>query len=54
MIDPKLEEIYDIIISLFLGIFIAIVILCIYEFPRTIVVDSNENFTLKAKCDGNI
>lgn len=54
MIDPKLEENYNIILSLFLGIFIGVILLYLHEFPRTIVIDSNEEFTRKSKCDGNL
>tara|TARA_Y100000780_G_C13299848_1_gene269717 strand:- start:245 stop:427 length:183 start_codon:yes stop_codon:yes gene_type:complete len=57
MIDPELEHKYDIIFSIFIGIIICIVIYSLFENPRTIIVeDNNETFITNKqnKCDGNL
>jgi hypothetical protein len=51
MIDPKLNEIYNICLSLFIGILIAIILLFLYDLPRTIVIDSYNNIKIKNKCN---
>lgn len=38
MIDPKIEYIYDIILSLFIGIIIAIVFSQLFENPIVLIV----------------
>lgn len=41
MIDPKIENIYNIILSLFLGIVVALVVNELYKKPITIIIYKN-------------
>lgn len=43
MIDPDTEHIYDIILSIFLGIMIVLIMNSLYDEQRSIIVTSKNN-----------
>lgn len=56
MIDKKLEPYYDIMLSIFVGIFIILFLNSFYESPRTITIyDNNEEFNnIRKPCNINV
>jgi hypothetical protein len=49
--NKKMENIYDILFSIFIGIIIIVALKLMHDFPRTIVLHNNEkeNFIVKNK-----
>jgi hypothetical protein len=51
MINKKIEPYYNIAISIFLGILVVLILHNFYDYPRTIIVNSDkQNVTLKKSC----
>lgn len=50
MIDKNMEPYYDILLSIFMGIFLILLFHNIYDCPRTIIFNSNIPLQTKTSC----